>query len=1205
MDAIIWNVRSVNTMQAFERLITMHRQHHSEFIGILEPMQQSSKMERYKSIIGLAQAVVNVSNKIWAFIVEVFEVTILYNMVQQLTLKLFHIETHGDFNMIWDEEEKFGGLPVSLIEVDDFRHCINTCNLTDLGFKGSIFTWWNGRSEDDCIFKRLDRCLGNMELQQTFPGFEITHLSKIGSDHCPMLLKCDIETPPIKKSFKFLNFWTKNDTFKDVVKENWNADFSANPFVLFNHKLKKLKKVFSTWSRSTFGDIFQKIASLEEVVLVHERQFEAYPTQQNRERLQKVQAEMIRFLAIEEEFWKQKSGIAWFKDGDRNTKFFHAQVKGRRKRLQLNRIKDNMGNWIEEDEHIAEEAVRFYQDQFTETLRKNENTKLTAVPTREEVKRAVYGLNGDSAAGPDGYTGAFYHTCWDIVGEDIYAMVLAFFNGQQLPKCVTHTNLVLLPKKKEVSTFSDLRPISLSNFINKIFSRVIHERLVDLLPHLISEEQAGFVKGRSIVENVLLTQEIITDIRMRTKAGPNVVIKLDMTKAYDRLSWLFLTKMLRKLGFCERFIGMVFDLVGNNWYSVLVNGQAHGFFKSTRGVKQGDPLSPTLFILAAEALSRGLNSLHQNLYFCGFGLPKWSLKINHLAYADDTIIFSSSDATSLRLVMEVLHAYESASGQLVNKSKSPIYMHHLSDMEVVRKVERVSGLERKTSFNWRKSIIDSKCPSIIANTPAFFWSSAVGGTSRHWASWTNLCLPYEEGGIGFRSLHDVSKALFSKLWGNFRTKPSLWSSFVSQKYCKKHNANFGVDESIQNVFEVVQNGAWDIDKLLEVLPKDLAMHIVEKISPPVQANTLDSPYWMLEPKGNFTVKSAWEYLRRRADPKEAYKKIWVKGIPFKIGFFMWKVWRAKLPLDDFMKRLGYLMPSRCWCCVEPKEETLTHLFFTSNTAKIVWKYFLGRAGIAIEGLTMHQAITKCWTAQVLPRIKPVMQALPSCIVWELWKRRNSLKYGEVVSVSRVIHQASTTLQSLVKLRKPGLRVPHRWHLLLSTLENYTSRLRFDKVTWEFPIEGWLKVNTDGASRGNPGRSSIGFCIRDDMGDVRYAVGKEISEGSNNEAEAVAILEALRFCKSQQYSKIWLQTDSLVLKNVIEGTWDPPWTIVEYVEEIRQLKGEFSIKVSHIFREGNKLVDHLANSAFDAGGIEGFGFWDLDSHGRRLVNGDKL
>lgn len=141
------------------------------------------------------------------------------------------------------------------------------------------------------------------------------------------------------------------------------------------------------------------------------------------------------------------------------------------------------------------------------------------------------------------------------------------------------------------------------------------------------------------MENILLTQEIIKDIRLRTKAGPNVVMKLDMTKAYDRLTWLFLTKVLRKMGFLERFISMVFGIVSNNWYSVLINGQTWGFFKSSRGVKKGDLLSSTLFIIAAEALSRGLNALHLNLYFCGFGLPKWIPKINHLACADDTIIF--------------------------------------------------------------------------------------------------------------------------------------------------------------------------------------------------------------------------------------------------------------------------------------------------------------------------------------------------------------------------------------------------------------------------------------------------------------------------------------------------------------------------------------------------------------------------------------
>lgn len=122
----------------------------------------------------------------------------------------------------------------------------------------------------------------------------------------------------------------------------------------------------TVWSRSTYGNIFQKISSLEEVVKVHEAQFELNPTLQNRERLQKVQAELFRYLALEEQFWKQKSGMTWFNKGDRNTKIFHAHVNGKRKRLQLKRIQNSAGNWVENTEEMAEEAVKFFQTQFHE-----------------------------------------------------------------------------------------------------------------------------------------------------------------------------------------------------------------------------------------------------------------------------------------------------------------------------------------------------------------------------------------------------------------------------------------------------------------------------------------------------------------------------------------------------------------------------------------------------------------------------------------------------------------------------------------------------------------------------------------------------------------------------------------------------------------------------------------------------------------------
>ncbi|XP_060216785.1 uncharacterized protein LOC132644224 [Lycium barbarum] len=410
MNALIWNIRSVNTMEAFTRLIKLNQRYHFGFIGLMEPFQDSDKIEEYRRRLGMEHAIVNISGKIWAFVEDIFDYYIMVDDQQHLTIKLRvrgsqedmlvslvyakctqteRLELWDsledlstsvdipwmigvDFNAITSEDEKFGGLPVTINEIQDFRGCIQNCGISYLGFSGSKFTWWNGQSGDDRIFKRLDRCLGNQLLQAKY----------------------------------------SSEGFIELIKQNWTADFLANPFILFHHKLKKVKAALAQWSKATFGNIFQEIEALEEIIKVKENQFQNLPTPTNRQELHKVQAELNRYLHLEEEYWKQKAGMQWFQDGDRNTKKFHAYVQGRRKRMQIRRIQGEYGSWIEEEGGIIVEAIRFYTAQFTkeedpkdfEILKdlprmvfEEDNLWFEAEPTKEEVKATVFQLNGESA----------------------------------------------------------------------------------------------------------------------------------------------------------------------------------------------------------------------------------------------------------------------------------------------------------------------------------------------------------------------------------------------------------------------------------------------------------------------------------------------------------------------------------------------------------------------------------------------------------------------------------------------------------------------------------------------------------------------------------------------------------------------------------------------------------------------------------------
>ncbi|XP_060210211.1 uncharacterized protein LOC132637082 [Lycium barbarum] len=277
------------------------------------------------------------------------------------------------------------------------------------------------------------------------------------------------------------------------------------------------------------------------------------------------------------------------------------------------------------------------------------------MPTMDEVKEGVFSINPESALGPDGLNALFYQASWTIIAKEVHEAVVPFFEGENIPKFFTHTCLVMIPKVDFPQHLTDLRPISLCNVSSKIFAKMLNARL----PKVVSINQSGFIKGRFISENIQLAQEIIKNIKKPQKKW-NVVMKLDIAKAYDRVAWLYLYSLMERLGFSKEWISLIKRHISNNWYSLIVNRRRYGFFKSENGLRQRDPISLSLFVLSAELLSIMLNNLQERRGFTGFQMCKQGPLINHLEFADDLILFSSGRRKTINMIMRTLAEYETA-----------------------------------------------------------------------------------------------------------------------------------------------------------------------------------------------------------------------------------------------------------------------------------------------------------------------------------------------------------------------------------------------------------------------------------------------------------------------------------------------------------------------------------------------------------------
>jgi exonuclease III len=584
----------------------------------------------------------------------------------------------GDFNEIVDYSEKKGIVIRPRWQMEDFQRGLEDARLHDLGFKGPKFTWNNGRPGREYTVERLDRAMANTEWRDNWRDAVVETLVCCSSDHLPLLLI--LQRPKIHgrknwRPFRYEAGWSKRGDFNKIIQEAWEIKTPTRmPWVDFKRKLQKCKKVIQQWVQKskppTEKYIKEKTTELAKI------QEEANPLKMHVEK--EIREEIHTLLEQEEIKWKQRAKEDWLRDGDRNTKYFHACANHRQRKNRIDHIEDRLGRECEDATSVEKAFVEYFKFLFTSSnahdtsectdaiegrLTESMKAGLTAIYTEDEIHRALMQMAPVKAPGPDDFSADFYQQQWSTVGLEVCKVVLHFLNGARMEENINMTHIALIPKKIAPRSVSDFRPISLCNVSYKIIAKVLANRLKLTLPHIISANQSAFIPGRLITDNIVAAYETLHSMesRMWGKVG-YMGIKLDMSKAYDRVEWNFLEAVMRKMEFPEVWISLVMGCVKSVSYSVIVNGQPVGNIKPTRGIRQGDPLSPYLFLLCAEALSALLTRAERKGVLTGVPTSKKGPTLSHLFFADDSLIFCKANSVEWRRLTKILEKYEAASG---------------------------------------------------------------------------------------------------------------------------------------------------------------------------------------------------------------------------------------------------------------------------------------------------------------------------------------------------------------------------------------------------------------------------------------------------------------------------------------------------------------------------------------------------------------
>ncbi|KAL4560381.1 hypothetical protein LXL04_032531 [Taraxacum kok-saghyz] len=557
--------------------------------------------------------------------------------------------------------------------------------------------------------------------------------------------------------------------------------------------------------------------------------------------------------------------------------------------------------------------------------------------------------------------------------------------------------IFLLPKVKDPLILGDYRPISLIGSLYKILAKVLANRLKRVIGSVVGENQTAFIKKRNILDGPMIINEMCNWTKKAKRKM--LLFKVDFEKAFDSVNWNYLESIMLQMGFGVKWVSWIRGCLSSSRASVLINGSATKEFPISKGVRQGDPMSPFLFIIAMEGLNTVMKSATQQNLFQGIAIPNSDVSISHLFYADDALFVGEWNISNFNNLSRILRCFNASSGLKVNFHKSQVYGFGVAKQEVADCAQILgcavgempfkylgvpvgANMARRKSWQpiiermqsrlsgWKANNLSFGVTEIEGSIPgdtAAITSSQLRRSNRDLEIWVSLLQPYFDA----RFIRGRTPS-FGLMTG------TAWKRRLKQQFELEEQTNLtGIIDSIQ-----ISTGP---DKWVSKLASD----------------------------GCFYVRNLRHLIDEKTTLPAMNPTVWYHLIPVKITCFVWRACRGRIPTSDALMQRNVTVPSAtCHLCANNQED-VNHLFLTCTTAVEVLAWIFSWCDINLNhfsGITDFVAFAGNWGR--CPKKRKILTAILYGYLWSMWKARNEKLFNNKNSSPRFITDNIVTVPEM-------------------------------------------------------------------------------------------------------------------------------------------------------------------------------------------------